>query len=152
SKWGLINPIVVEPIGETDKYKLIAGERRLAAHKELKLEQISARLSTDLTSTERQILELEENIKRQDLEWKDFCSAVIKIHRIYQEIDSSWTQEKTADSISLEPGTLSIILRVAQELENGNKLLDEASNYRAAYNVISRRDHVEGCSVVGSLV
>jgi len=136
---GVITPVIVEESSE-GKYNLIAGERRYSASLELGLRDIPARTLGSLSSTERSIIELEENIKRSDLEWPDFCQAIHKIHFLYIATDSNWNQSKTADSVGLEEGTVSIVLRVANELLLGNSRLLEAPNYRAAYNILARKD------------
>ena len=139
SRRGVVTPIVVEQTS-SGNYLLVTGERRLTASRELGIPDIPARLAGSLSESERKIIELEENIKRLDLEWPDFCQAIRRIHALYLHLDSDWTQSKTADSIGLEDGTVSIILRVAGELQSGNTQLLTAPNYRAAYNIISRKD------------
>ena len=57
---GLIQPIVLD---ENDV--LIAGERRLKAHKLLKREEIEVRYMKDLSELEKKEIELEENIQRE---------------------------------------------------------------------------------------
>lgn len=135
---GVLQPIIVEILG--DNFKLVAGERRLTASQRLGLADIPCRLASDLSQTEREVIELEENIKRSDLEWKDYCLAVTRVHEIMAAADSEWTQSSTAAELNINGGVLSIILRVTEALRSGNKLALGATGYRQAYNQIARRE------------
>lgn len=138
---GVTHPVIVEETGK-DQYKLIAGERRYTASKQLGIVDIPARLSTDLSETERQILELEENLHRENLPWTDYVLSVARIHRLYLTMEASWTQQKTADMIGLASGNsnISMILRVAEEVEVKNPQVLACTGFRAAYNILSRKD------------
>lgn len=61
---GLIEPIIVKKV--KDKYEIIAGHRRFLAHKSLGKEKINA-VVVDVNAKEAEIMKLEENIKRKDL-------------------------------------------------------------------------------------
>src|SRR3974390_3515955 len=75
---GVYNPIIV-----TDDLVLVAGERRLEASRELGLRDIPCRYVSDLSETEAKIIELEENLKRTELPWRDRCSAVAELNDPY---------------------------------------------------------------------
>lgn len=135
---GIINPIIVEDCGN-DTYTLIAGERRLTACRRLALSDIPARLAGQLTPTERQIIELEENIKRKDLPWQDEVLAVHRIHNLYASIDPNWTLSQTGDSIGFSKGYVYQYNSVAEELIKQNKNVLAAQGIRAAYNMIARK-------------
>lgn len=138
---GLIQPIVVErstgPAGEN--FKLIAGERRLTAVKALGQSLIEAREVSQLTTIERELLELEENIKRQDLTWQEITTAVAKVHQLHQADDPDWTMGETAGVCGLSISTVSLYLRVHAELPS-NVRVAEAGSAREAYNIVTRRD------------
>lgn len=135
---GVIQPIIVEEVG--DRYRLVAGERRLTASIKLGIPDVPARLASELDPIERQILELEENVKREDLPWKDQVEAVRRIHELYEILTPGWIQAQTAEAIGMSQGNLSITIRVAEELKTGNPLIEAAPGIRAAYNIISRHD------------
>lgn len=136
---GVIQPIVVQTSGgDSPGYVLISGERRLTASRELGLVSIPARLASDLSETERRIIELEENVKRQELPWQDEALAIKSIHDLYVSLDPTWTQAKTAEAIGLEHVTNQ--LRVAEEILREDKYVLSAPGMRAAYNIILRRD------------
>ena len=136
SKFGLIEPIIVERQGET--LWLRAGERRLTACLRLGHEDILVRFAENLSESESQIIELEENIKRKDLCWQDYCQAVSKIHRMYKELDDSWEAQGTAEQLSITQGHLSALLSVAAAM--GDEKISGAGTMREAYNIILRRE------------
>lgn len=133
SKRGLLQPIIV-----SRDLVLKAGERRLTACKNLGHQSILVRWAESLSPVEAQIIELEENIKRSDLEWKDCVRAIARIHGLYRELDPDWTMSETAEECALTLGTISMYLRVHAEL--GEQRVHEAGTVREAYNTIARRD------------
>jgi ParB/RepB/Spo0J family partition protein len=139
---GVIQPIIVELDHGRGQFKLIAGERRFTASARLGLLDIPCRLASDLTPIEREVLELEENIKRQDLEWKDYCYAVTRTHELLEasHLPEVWTQAATAEELNINTGVLSIVLRVTEALRTGNPQALNATGYRQAYNQIARRE------------
>ena len=139
---GVINPVIVEPLGQ-DTYRLVAGERRLEASRELGLPDIPARLLADLDQIESQIIELEENIKRQDLHWLEYCFAVQTIHQLFSGRSPDWTQVATGGSIGLSLGLVSLYLRIAKEFSPGGSLVGKEATWgsaREAYNFLLRKD------------
>lgn len=143
---GLIQPIVIELIPggnilqpEKVLYKLIAGERRLTAAKKLGWTSIEAREVSELSQIERELLELEENIKRQDLTWQEITKAVEKVHKLHLAQDSEWTMGETAEVCGLSISTVSLYLRVHAEMDS-NVRVAEAGTAREAYNIVTRRD------------
>lgn len=140
---GVLNPIIVErEAGPSGLHRLVAGERRLKASQELALPDIPVRFADTLTPIEAQIIELEENIKRSQLSWQDEAKATKRIHELYSELYLGWTQDKTADSISVVKSVVSMYLRVANEIETNAQVRD-ATTFREAYNIITRRDDRE---------
>lgn len=130
---GVIQPIIVTRAGE-----LIAGERRLAASIHLGLPTIPVRYKDDLSDIELQIIELEENIKRRDLPWRDATRAMERIHDLYCASDLNWSMDKTAKALSVSNGLVSQYLRVARDLESPK--LAQAPGLSAAFNILTRRD------------
>lgn len=112
SRIGLINPIVID-----EDYKLLAGERRLTACQALGWAQIEVRIFDELSDFEKQILELDENIKRQDLPWQDQVNTVAKIHQLYSGHEKSWTQEQTAEATGLSRRWVNQVLLVAGNMD-----------------------------------
>lgn len=137
---GIIIPLIVERTSSGDMFLLVAGERRITAAAAAGLTTVPCRLAAELSDTERQIIELEENVKRKDLPWKDEVLAVQRIHELYLQLTPDQTQSQTADMIGMNQGLLSMMLRVAEEVKAGNPLVLASTSYRSAYNIIARRD------------
>jgi ParB/RepB/Spo0J family partition protein len=148
---GVIQPIIVEEL-ESGRYRLVAGERRYTASQKLGLADIPARMAGDLNPIERQIIELEENVKREDLDWKDHVHAIRRIHILYSQLNPEQTHEQTAEEIGMSRGNVSIAIRVAEELDAGSKTLAAAPGYRAAYNMIARHDERRMGDVMNDLL
>lgn len=91
SEHGLLQPIVV--IEKEDGYLLIAGERRLRAHKLAKIETIKAIVAdADIDEVRLRELALIENIQRENLnaiELANSYSELIKVHNITHDELSS---------------------------------------------------------------
>ncbi len=142
---GVLNPIIV-----TRELVLVAGERRLAASKELGLVDIPARFVDDLSPEELQLIELEENTRRSDLHWKDQVSAVGKIHQIYSNRGEPWSVSATADAIGLDQSYLRKLLRVHRDIDNPR--IAGASTYMGAYNILLRIDERAAGDAVSGLI
>lgn len=137
---GVINPVIVERFAdENGRHRLTAGERRCLASTELGLPDIPVRFADELSISESMILELEENVKRADLEWQDEAKAVLKIHLIYKELDPTWTQDKTAEAMGFSKGDISLRLTVASQIDS-NERAQAAGGMREAYNIITRSE------------
>lgn len=137
---GVMNPVIVESIGP-DAYRLIAGERRLTACIQLQLENIPARLAETLSPIERSIIELEENVKRQDLDWRDQTLAIARIHSLYTQLTPNWQQAQTGEAIGFSPGLMTMYLQVAEALDKKNPQVMAATGMRPAYNMIARKNN-----------
>jgi ParB family chromosome partitioning protein len=64
---GLLEPIIVDRKDRKDRYRLVAGERRLRAARMLKWKTIPANLREHLTEEQYREIELEENENRKQL-------------------------------------------------------------------------------------
>ena len=97
---GIIQPLIVEfrLDGQTE---LVAGERRLTAALKLNLPFVPVISHSDLHEIDAQILELEENLHREELPWRDQVRTIGKIHELYTKSMPEWTPAKTAAEVSL---------------------------------------------------
>lgn len=138
---GLIHPILVQQ----DSLLLIVGGHRLAAYKQLNetgtdWNSIPVHFAFNVTNEELLTLELEENIKRNDMTWKEITLAIMRVHDSWLVLDPHWTAENTAKRLSLSSPTVSMYLRVARELSSGNDRLSAAAGVHAARNILERLD------------
>lgn len=132
SRRGQLQPIVV-----TRDLTLRAGERRLQCCKDLGI-SVEVRFFDTLDPVEAQIVELEENLRREDLPWRDFISAVAYIHKLYTERDPDWKQVQTAEQIGINDGTLHKILRVHSSIHL--PILANATGYGQAWEILLKID------------
>lgn len=132
-KNGLINPIVV-----TQDLLLVAGERRLTAHRQLGFDQIQVHYAEDLGEEELQILELEENIRRVDLSWQDLVRSVAKFDELKRSEEPDWTTEDTADELNMSRSNVQRYQLVNEFMEEGVKEVVEAPKLSQAANFAQR--------------
>lgn len=148
-RYGLLHPIVVD--GDLN---LIAGERRLKAHKLLGLVEIEVKSVKDASTLEKREMEIEENLRRKDFTWTEEVRAKNEVDRIKRELYGSavkghgggWSIRDTADSLGDSIGTVSRDLRLAKALEEFPELVKEKTKEGAwkKYQKMRERDVVEG--------
>ncbi|TLM82536.1 MAG: ParB/RepB/Spo0J family partition protein, partial [Actinobacteria bacterium] len=120
AKVGLLQPIIVRPLGEG--YQIIAGERRWRACRLAGLDRVPVRV---LATSESEALELAliENLQREDLN-------AIEEARGYRKLlsEHQMTQAELADKVSKSRSTITNALRLldlpseVQDLVYGGKL------------------------------
>lgn len=130
-KVGLLQPIIVRPMGEG--YQIIAGERRWRACRQAGMERVPVRV---MSTNEVESLELAliENLQREDLN-------AIEEARGYRRLLSGhqMTQAELADKVSKSRSTITNALRLldlpdeVQDLVYGGKL--SAGHARAVLSV-----------------
>lgn len=146
---GLIHPPVV-----TREFTLVAGENRLNACAALGWSHIPIQWSDTLAPRELLSIEIEENVKRVDLDWKDKCDALLKFHTMHVEDDSTWTASDTAEAIGYSPPFVTEQLSVARELAAGNEMVSSAPKYSVAKGITVRtkeRAAADELSAIGLL-
>lgn len=139
---GLIQPIVVQalpPIRDKSDYLLIAGERRLEACRLLGWKEISCRLMSDLSPRELKVIELEENVKRKNLSWKEKVAAISSIHLLSLEDNPDWLPADTAEIVAEGPHAVIIDLALQAEIDAGNTAIIEAATWTTARNTLERQ-------------
>ena len=132
AKHGVLEPVIITRDGV-----LVAGERRLEFSRKLGLEDIPFRYLDQLNDHELRIIELEENIKRRQLDWQDIVKSVRDIHDLYCQMDSSWTQAKTEAQICLNQGMISRYIKLAENMHLEG--VRQAGSINEADNFLSRR-------------
>lgn len=134
---GLINPIVI-----TRDNVLVAGERRLTAHKHLGFDQIAVQYVDDLDEEALHLIELEENIRRVDLSWQDHVNAVSRYHELRakkaQAENEPWSQEQTAAELGMSQANVAKHLLVKKAIDEGVKDVIEAPKLTTAANFAQR--------------
>ena len=134
---GIISPIVIDKDN-----KLIAGERRLRAARSMGWTAIPAHRLEDLDEFQAQVIELEENVRRSELHWKDRACAMAKYHQARAADNADWTMADTARVLLTSAATVGDYLMVAEELNNptkGNEVVHQTEMFSVAKNFLRRK-------------
>jgi ParB family chromosome partitioning protein len=75
---GVLEPLLVRPVGEAGQYELVAGERRLRAAKALGLTEVPISVR-DFTDQEALQVALMENLQREDLNPVEETEAIMEM-------------------------------------------------------------------------
>lgn len=113
SRLGVLHPVVCRREGT--QVILIAGERRRRACAELGI-PVPIRFFETMVPIESDIVELEENLKRSDLDWRDQVRAVGRIHTLYTVVNTKWGPSQTADAIGVSANTVSRMLMIYRHI------------------------------------
>ena len=103
---GVMQPIVVRKIA-TDKYEIIAGERRWRATQQAGLESIPA-IIRSITDEAAIAMALIENIQREDLNSIEESRALIRLQDEFQ-----LTQQQVADAVGKSRSAVTNLMRLA---------------------------------------
>jgi len=132
ARHGLIHPIVVSPKEGTEKFVLVAGERRLRAMLLLAWTEIPCTLRDDLSRLEQKEIELEENLQRKSLEWSEEIRLLKQIDEVKREIHGhalkgtkgggGWGMRQTAEAVGKPLGQVSEQIKFAKLLEKRPEL------------------------------
>lgn len=140
SRIGLINPLVVAPGSDGDRYRLIAGHRRFAACRIAGLKEVQVRI---IEGDQREICEiaLAENLFRKDLSPVEMAVAVVALMKeggmAREEVasichrPSAWVREQ--EEIVSWPAD------VQNAVHNGWLSVSAASNLALVYDDAHRR-------------
>lgn len=133
----LINPVVIEQDSTDGLFYLIAGERRLTAWRALFedgliSEEIPATLFSELDESARQLIELEENIKRKDLTWQERVDATMKL----AGLKNFPSDVEFAEYLGVSTSTISRT-RALWESRDDEKIWG-AENFASAYTIYKR--------------
>lgn len=166
----LFHPVVVAEDGE-----LLAGECRLRAMDQLwefdqtfyhagepvPIGMVPATSLGDLTPAQRAEVELEENIRRQDISWQDRVAAIERVARLKTELAlSEGAPPPSAGELSREiypsatesPGRLSADLSLARNLDKPEvaKAKTKEEAVKALKKLVQREADVKRAEVVGA--
>lgn len=126
---GLLSPILIDRNGK-NRYRLIAGERRLRAVRSLKWKAIPAHLSEHLTDAQLRDIELEENENRDDLteaeRGRTFGSAKKLVQHAAQAKEKLSAQSAQKVSTGGRPAEAASTTAVAEALGTSRRTVERA--------------------------
>lgn len=143
---GLIHPIVLDR-----EHTLIAGETRWTSCKELGWTRIPFQYFDELNPKFQLLIELEENVRRKDLDWKDQCNALLKFHELQISEQPEWGMADTAQAIGYSLSHTSERLGVARSLEDGDVLVSAAPKLSTAKAIVSRQKEREASDMASDI-
>jgi ParB family transcriptional regulator, chromosome partitioning protein len=103
---GLMQPILVRPVGSGERYEIIAGERRFRAAQIAGLTEVPV-LVKDVDDQAAAAMALIENIQREDLNPLEEAQG---IHRLISDFD--FTHEQAAGAVGRSRSAVSNLLRL----------------------------------------
>ncbi len=113
---GIVQPVVVRRL-ETEKYEIVAGERRWRAAQLAGLQEVPVVLR-DITDREAMAIALIENIQREDLNPLEEAEA---LKRLLEEF--SMTHQQIAEAVGKSRTTVTNLLRLIELHPEVKKLL-----------------------------
>lgn len=137
---GLLHPIVI-----TREGALIAGERRLEAHKLLGWSDILVQFADTLDPLDLHLIELEENVKRVNLSWQDNARAVEEYHRLLAARNPEHTIADTAKALGIDRTTVGKKLLVVEEMKKAPEI-EKLENFSTAVNLAARKRERSGAT------
>lgn len=136
---GFLNPITLDR-----DHRLVAGMRRLTVHVMRGIKEIEFRYSDAASELEREIVELEENIRRKNLSWQEEAKAVSRIHGLKQADDPNWTGYMTAAYIGKSRRTVVGSVELTKEMEsNPTSDVAKAKTLRGAQDRLKRKKQIK---------
>jgi ParB family chromosome partitioning protein len=148
---GLVQPILVRPLGgrnpgESQRYEIIAGERRWRAAQMAGLAEIPAFIR-DVPDEAAVSMALIENIQREDLNPLEEAGALT---RLIEEF--GLTHQSAADAVGRSRAAVSNLLRLMELADEVKELLEqrriEMGHARALLGLTSRRQQIEVATLV----
>ena len=148
---GLVQPILVRPVGarqpgESQRYEIIAGERRWRAAQMAGLAEIPA-VIRDVPDEAAVSMALIENIQREDLNPLEEAGALLRL-----TLEFGMTHQAAAEAVGRSRAAVSNLLRLMELSDEVKELLEqrriEMGHARALLGLTSRRQQIEVAGLV----
>jgi len=148
---GLVQPILVRPLaggnaGESQRYEIIAGERRWRAAQMAGIAEIPA-VIRDVPDESALAMSLIENIQREGLNPLEEARA---LKRLIEEF--GLTHQAVAEAVGRSRAAVSNLLRLMELADEVKQLVEERSiemgHARALLSLTSRRQQIEVATLV----
>lgn len=154
---GQLQPLVVEcilddtPGSSAYHYALRAGGRRYAALTLLSLNKVPndkpnfyleapVVIFNEMPAHQRTKIELEENLRRKDMNWKEKVVGIVQYHKAAKRAalldGGKWSQQMTGDLLGFDQASVSIAFKVYEEIKAGNERVIGADSLTDALKII----------------
>lgn len=144
-KNGLLQPVVVGPVEEDGKRLLIAGYRRMMAHKVLKRTEIFATIRDDLKDHSKLlVMNLRENVQRVELNMVQEARALGKLFELgLSEEQIARDLNKSRGWVQLRQMVWTLPTELHEQIINGTFKTKDVREIYASMIKDSREDFVE---------
>ncbi len=137
-QYGVLQPLIVSPAKERDRYIIIAGERRWRASKIAKLDKVPAIVRT-AKELEQLEIALVENIQRVDLSPLEQAASINRLHDLF-----TMSFDDIAKRLGKAPSTVNNIVRLLQLTPAAQQALrDEKISEGHARAILALKDFPE---------
>jgi len=159
---GLIHPICVNK----DTMELVAGGRRYTAFTKIAngdylneityepsaFKCIPAYLRSVESPAHAKLLELEENLRREDMTWQEYVVGISAYHHTNRLLAlkgrEDWTQEQTGRLLNISQANVSSILKVNDILKkNPAHPISKATNFSDALQILLKEKYDEAAKL-----
>lgn len=140
---GVIQPLAVAETKVKDKYILIAGGRRFKAAEFVQIKEVPVRIyEKDLTDRQRKVIELEENLQREDLTYVEKCALTEEIHETFVAISrdsgkKDHSMRDTAKALGVDVSTISKDIQMSKMIKVA-PILGEQKSQAEATKMVSK--------------
>ncbi len=127
-KVGLLEPILVAPLEDSEKYEIILGQRRFLAHQRLSEKTITAGILDErLDEIDAKVLSVTENLVRSDLNRKDLIDVCTYLYKHYASVGA------VAEETGLSPEKVGEYVKYDRLIPELKKVVDSGeANLKAA--------------------
>lgn len=161
AEYGVLQPILLEALSEpieglnvngnliTSSHRLVAGWSRLSSCALLQREFIPFNLRDAMPDYIRLELELEENLRRNDMSWQDICLSIDKIHSKRKLVtlqenaangeSKPWGLRQTGYLMKVSFGQVQNALLMAGYLKKSDPEILAAPSITAAQGILLKR-------------
>lgn len=145
--FGQIVPIIVRG----SDMRLVDGGRRYAAAVELGWTTINVAYQEELTDDQLKEMEIESNVRRKEMTWKERVQAIAKIHRMKVRANAlegkEWGQAQTGELLGVAYASVSYCNTVDRELRaDAESPLHNAATLKEAMQMLMARKEDEAAA------
>lgn len=136
-EFGLIHPCTVD-----EQANLIAGGRRFHVMTTiLKWDTIPVSLgNTEGSMAKLRMMELEENIRRKQMNWKEHIRSIAEVHRLYRKESflkgEKWTKAATGELLGISIGNVQYCVEVEKLLLDSKHPIQNAEGLNDAFRIL----------------
>lgn len=132
-KFGQLQPIILD-----DANELLDGFRRYTAAKSLGWTHIGFVRRDEIPELLAREIELETNIRREDMTWQERAKAVTEIDKIRRAQDPNWTQDSTAAVVESSRSRVTEAVQVTKMMEMFPEI-GEAKSMKQALKMVQTK-------------